>query len=221
MLTQLHQVTKFFSAKTLLGIALSGLILSALSASAIIKLDRKSLDAAMVYGMKNQKLGIAGILGPNWIENQDGALLNVYTPFMILATKTAHGNFPSRPAPSDLKTARKKYAKYVAFYGDPQNRLQVKFAVSFYGNSPSFAKGYEAHIEGFGRGKEFNLKPVKRFLDQIADPIQNGLTQGQYEAVNSYYFSFNDIAAMEEFKLVMESPSGPPVSFRVRTEQLY
>lgn len=190
-------------------------------ASAIIKMDNQSIDAAIVYGIKNQKASLSTLLGPNWIENEDGALLNIYTPFMVLATKAARGGFPSNPTKSDLKAARKKYGKYVAFYSDPQNRLEVKFAVSFYGNSPTFAKSYEARIEGFGRGKDYKLKPVKRYLDQIADPVKNGLTGGQYEAVNSYYFHFNDIANMEEFKLIMESPNGPPISFRIRTEQLY
>jgi hypothetical protein len=220
MVTQRHRQTKLFSTVLSLAVML-GLAGFSLPAWGIIPMDKQSIDAALVYGMKNQKASLSTLLGPNWIENEDGALLNVYTPFMVLATKASKGGFPSNPAKSDLQAARKKYGKYVAFYGDPKNRLEVKFAVSFYGNSPSFAKSYEARIEGFGRGKEFNLKPVKRYLDQIADPVKNGLTQGQYEAVNSYYFNFKDIANLEEFKLIMESPTGPPISFRIRTAQLY
>lgn len=220
MVTQWYRQTKLFS-RTISLVALIGLAGLSCSAWGIIPMDKQSIDAALVYGMKNQRASLSTLLGPNWIENEDGALLNIYTPFMVLATKATKGGFPSRPTKSDLQAARKKYGKHVAFYSDPQNRLEVKFAVSFYGNSPSFAKSYEARIEGFGRGKEFNLKPVKRYLDQIADPVKNGLSQGQFEAVNSYYFSFKDIANLEEFKLIMESPNGPPVSFRIRTAQLY
>lgn len=218
MLSHLQRLTKLFSILSITTLAMAvGMPL----ASAIIPMDTHNIDAAIVYGMKNQKLGIANILGPNWIENEDGALLNVYTPFMVLATKAARGNYPINPTKSDLKAARKKFGKYTAFYMDPNNRHEVKFAVSFYGDSPTFAKTYEARIEGTGRGKEFSLKPTKRYPDQIADPVKNGLTQGKYEAINSYYFKLSDVINLDEFRLILESPNGKPISFRIRGDRLY
>lgn len=198
------------------------LMASFLPAHALLKMDRKSIDAALVYGMKNQKSGLYNLLGTNWIEGEGGALLNVYSPFMMLAGKAAKGGYPSRPTKSDLDKARARFGKEVAFYSDPKNKVQVKFAVSFYGNTPDFAKSYTARIHGIGRGKEFDLKPAKQLLDQIADPISNP-TKGSaaYEAVNSYYFNFADIEDLQEYQLVLESPKAPPLTFRINNERLY
>jgi hypothetical protein len=199
------------------GAALCALVLgAALPAGAIIRLDSKSIDAALVYGMKHQKLGLSTLLGPNWVEGTDGALLNVYSPFMMVASKAAKAKFPMNPSKSDLKKAREKFGKEVAFYSDPKNRQQVKFSVSFYGNSLEFAKEYHARIVGFGRGKEFDIKPHKEILDQKADPAGN-----LYEGINAYYFNMADIEDLQEFRLVLESPKGNPVTFRLRNEKLY
>lgn len=185
-------------------------------AQALIKMESKTIDAALVYGMQNQKLGLAALLGPNWVEGDNGSLLNIYSPFMMLATKAAKAKLSDNPTKSDLKKAREKFGREVAFYSDPKNRVQVKFAVSFYGNSPEFAKGYSARIVGFGRGKEFDIKPAKQLLDLKADPAGT-----LYEGINSYYFNFADIENLQEFRLVLESPNGEPVSFRLKNEKLY
>jgi hypothetical protein len=192
-----------------------------ISALALVKMESRTIDAALVYGMQNQKYGLANLLGPNWIEGENGALLNVYSPFMMLATKAAKAGLSSNPGKSDLKKARNRFGRDVAFYADPKNRLQVKFAVSFYGNTPDFAKTYMARIVGFGRGKEFELKPIKQILDQKADPVQGGVSGAAYEAINSYYFNFAELEDLQEFKLVLQSPSGPPLEFRMKNERLY
>jgi hypothetical protein len=134
-------------------------------------MSTKAVNAALVYGMKNQKIGISNLLGANWVENADGALLNVYTPFMMIATKASRAKLSQNPSPSDLERARKHFARDVAYYSDANNRHMVKFAVSFYGDSPTFAKYYSARIVGIGRGQNYTLKPEKQILDQIADPL--------------------------------------------------
>jgi hypothetical protein len=181
----------------------------------------QSVNAALVYGMKGSRLNLSVLLGDNWIEGENGALLNVYSPFMMLATKAARAGLSTKPAKSDLDEARKRFGRDVAYYSDTKNRFQVKFLVSFYGKTPDFAKTYSAHIVGSGRGKEFNLKPVKQRLDQIADAMNNGLSAGGYEAINAYYFNFSDLQEMEEFKLQLDSPSGPPLEFRMKSARLY
>jgi hypothetical protein len=257
---------------------------------AVIDMSTKAVNAALVYGMKNQKLGISNLLGANWVENADGALLNVYTPFMMLATKASRAKLPQNPAPSDLDRARKHFARDVAFYSDPNNRIMVKFSVSFYGDSPSFAKYYSARIEGIGRGQNYTLKPEKQLLDQVADPLgietppsasmekakkeinmsqpSTGATglpysaeteasdkafaerlaelrgdkkaesdqqkkkaveekptqRGQhdlYAAINSYYFPLRTLVDLDEFQLILESPKGKPVTFRLNNAKLY
>ena len=181
----------------------------------------QSVNAALVYGMKGSRLNLSILLGDNWIEGENGALLNVYSPFMMLATKAAKAGLSTKPSKSDLDEARKRFGRDVAYYSDTKNRFQVKFLVSFYGKTPDFAKTYSAHIVGSGRGKEFNLKPVKQRLDQIADAMNNGLSAGGYEAINAYYFNFSDLQEMEEFKLQLDSPSGPPLEFRMKSARLY
>jgi hypothetical protein len=195
--------------------------LSASPALALVKMEPKSIEAALVYGMRNQKLGLAGILGPNWIEGENGALLNIYSPFMNIATKASKANFSSNPARSDLDKAKKRFAREVAYYSDAKNRLEVKFAVSMYGDSPGFAKTYLAKIVGFGRGKEFEIKPVKLKLDDIADSVPGGVAGASYEAVNGYYFNFSDLENLDEFTLLLESPTAPPIQFRMRNAKIY
>lgn len=252
---------------------LFSLLMTALPASALLKMETKTINAALVYGMKHQKEGISSILGNNWVENGEGALLNIYSPFMMLATKASRAGLSSRPTSSDLQQARKRFGKEVAFYSDTRNRLTVKFAISFYGPTPDFAKTYYARIEGIGRGKSFEVKPSRQALDQIADPIgkrtgatytplppvgstpadnttvetptnpdplaEPGSANGTkpaassqpviatapapplYEAINAYYFHLADIVDLQEFQLILESPKGPPLTFRLNNDRLY
>jgi hypothetical protein len=214
-----HRSAQRFMATALLG--LLGWGVTAGSALAWVKVDPpKSVNAALVYGMKGQRLTLSNLLGDNWIEGENGALLNVYSPFMMLATKAAKANLALKPAKSDLDKARTRFARDVMYYSDTKNHFMVKFAVSFYGNSPEFAKSYSAHIVGMGRGKEFNLKPDKQNLDQVADVIEGGQSAGNYEAINSYYFKFSDLTDLDEFSLQLESPTGPPLEFRMKSERL-
>jgi len=197
-------------------VAILLLTISTTPAAALVKMDSKAVDAALVYGMQHQKLSLSALLGPNWVESADGSLLNIYSPFMMLAAKASKAKLSSNPTKSDLQKARKRFGRDVAFYSDTKNRLQVKFAVNFYGDSPAFAKSYSAKIVGFGRGKEFEIKPIRQYLDQVADPAGN-----LFEGTNSYYFNMNDLADLQEFQLILESPNSPPVSFRLNNEKLY
>lgn len=217
-------VYRFFPLIRVVQIALlSGLIAccAAHPALAMVKMDSKAIDAALVYGMKNQKAGLVDVLGPNWIEGENGSLLNVYSPFMMLAAKASRSGLSKNPSKSDLEKARKRFARDVAYYSDSKNHFQVKFSVSFYGNTPDFAKTYMAKIVGFGRGKEFELRTVKQLLDQEADQISGGQDGYNYEAINAYYFNFSDLEDLQEFTLVLESPKGPPLEFRMKNERLY
>lgn len=222
-------ITKSFSCgplrliRPLSGLLLGGLIALSLAnpALALIKMDSQTVDAALVYGMKNQSLGLSTLLGPNWVEGDNGALLNIYSPFMMIATKAAKAGFSSNPAKSDLEQARKRFRREVAFYSDTKNRFKVKFAINFYGDRPEFAKNYEAKIVGFGRGKEFEIKPAKSTKDEIADAVTGGQSGSAYVAINSYYFNFADLENLSEFTLMLESPSGPPLKFNLKNDRLY
>lgn len=222
-------ITKSFSrgpfrlTRPLSGLLLGGLLSVFLSnpATALIKMDSQTVDAALVYGMRNQSLGLSSILGPNWVEGDNGALLNIYSPFMMISTKAAKAGLSSNPAKSDLEKARKRFRREVAYYSDTKNRFKVKFAISFYGDRPGFAESYEAKIVGFGRGKEFEIKPAKSSQDKIADSVSGGQSGSAYVAINSYYFNFADLENLDEFTLTLESPSGPPLKFNLKNDRLY
>lgn len=66
------------------------------SAQALIKMDAEGINLALKYGMQNSGMGLYSILGGNWIEGPGGALLNIYTPFMMLATEAARGGATPR-----------------------------------------------------------------------------------------------------------------------------
>ena len=194
----------------------------ALPSLAWVKMDsNEGINAALVFGMRNQHLSMSSLLGDNWIEGENGTLLNVYSPFMMLAAKATKAGFPVKPTKSDLEAARKRFARDVYYLSDTKNRIMVKFAVSFYGDKPDFAKTYFARIVGSGRGKDVTLKPEKQHLDDIADPISNGESSGKYEAINSYYFLMSDLLNVDEFTLYLESPNGAPLAFRMKSDRLY
>ncbi len=189
-------------------IALLTLTLTVQSTSpgyALIKMDREGIALALKYGMQNSGLGLYNLLGPNWIEGAEGALLNIYTPFMMLASKSARGGYPTSPAAEDIKSARKRYHRVIRTIRDIRNPVLVKFSVSMYGDSPDFAYRRVAYIEGIGRGKRFKLKPAKSIRQRTAMEIP-GTDIKPYEAINAYYFDFKTLQNMDEFKLIIEDP---------------
>ncbi|MEM0952432.1 MAG: hypothetical protein AAGI66_09880 [Cyanobacteria bacterium P01_H01_bin.74] len=189
----------------------------------IIPMNSENIDAALVYGMKNRGAGLYTLLGPNWIEGKEGALLNVYSPFMMLASKAAKAQFSRNPTKEDLKKARKRFRRDVAYFSDDKNPITVKFAVSFYGPSETFATQYAARIIGFGRGKQFELKPDKERRDKIADPTSGSITQETlFSAINAYYFKLSKLTSLEQFELrLINTITGKTLSFQLIADRLY
>jgi len=188
-------------------------------AGALTKMTPETIDEAFKYGLEHKGMGYVHLLGPNWIEGPAGALLNVYTPFMMIASKTYKSEFKANPSKETMVAIRKKFGREVAYYRDTRNRPLVKFAVSMTGDSPDFATHYTARIEGFGRGKVFSLKPKKDVRDKIADPVNVG-GKTLYEAVNGYYFPLNEIEHLDEYKLILTSPSAETLVFNIRNSRL-
>jgi hypothetical protein len=186
----------------------------------LIRIDKESIDLALRYGMTNQGLGLRNLLGENWIEGSDGVLLNIYTPFMMLASKAYHGNFPEEPSDADVKKARNRYARLISTLSDPHYKNQVKFSVSLYGDTPEFAGEYRARIEGFGRGRNFAIKPDRELRQKVATQDPEAKVK-PYEAINAYYFDFNNIVNLEDYQFIIESPGNPPITFRIRNDRIH
>lgn len=194
--------------------------LVSLPAMALVKIDKQSVNLALKYGMQNAGLGYSTLLGNNWMESGDGTLLNIYTPFMMIASKSYSGGFPSKPSEQDLKDARGRYGRLITQLTDPKNPLHVKFSVSLFGDDPAFAMGYQGWIEGFGRGKEFTLKPVRQ-LRQRSAYKDEGANVKPYEAVNAYYFNFGDLELLDDYQFILEDANGERTVFKIRNDRIY
>lgn len=192
-------------------------------ASALIRMDAEGINLALKYGMQNSGLGLFSLLGPNWIEGPEGSLLNIYTPFMMLATKAARGGYPTDPTDQDIKDARKRYYKTLRTIRSPREPLVVKFSVSLYGETPGFANALDARVQGIGRGKSFNIRPYRTLKQKKALEVPD-MDYKPYEAMNAYYFEFSQLENMDEFSLILTNPRQPeqaPIVFRVKRDKIY
>jgi hypothetical protein len=197
------------------------IMLGCLPAKSLVRMDNQSIDLALKYGMQNQNMGFSTLLGPNWIEGPKGMLVNVYSPFMLIAARAAQSGLPEAPTDKDIAMARNKLGKYIRDFRDPQIRHKIKFSVSFYGDTPDFGSKTSVYIEGFGRGKSFKLTPVKEIRDLKANLVNPQVASQKYEAYNAYYFDFDAIAVLEEYTLVVEQPGQSPVEFRIQNNVIY
>lgn len=205
-----------------LGLALSASVVLALPGWALTRMDAAGVNKALRYGMTQSGMGLMTLLGGNWQEGQEGTLLNIYTPFMVLAAKAARGGYPNSPTDDDVKNARKRYAKTIATIQDLKNPALVKFSVALTGEASDFAGFLKARIEGTGRGRTFLLRPTRQLPQKVATPVPNA-TIRPYEAINAYYFPLDTLMNMDAFRLILEDPRTPqaePLVFRIRTDRI-
>lgn len=239
--------TKNLSKKALL---LGFVLAQAIPAHCLVKMDSDSVNLALKYGMQNQNMGYYTLLGPNWMEGDNGTLLNIYSPFMLLAARAAKGGFPENPTDEDIQKARKKYQHEISHDLDPNGRLKIKFAVALYGDTPNFASEYRAWIEGIGHGKTFIIKPEQTVRQKQAhfykdtdtdvgdsakdakpkEPSAMGsvvntaggkASKNLYDAINAYYFSFNDLETLDEYQFDLQGPDGKIQTFRIKNKEIY
>lgn len=184
---------------------------------AIAKLrDAEAVNVAIKYGIQNKDGGIASVLGPNWIEGEDGSLLNIYTPFMLIATMASKKGVEGT-SKKEVDGVRKRLARVLGQLMDQRTPQQVKFSVAMYGDQPDFGTRYKAVIEGEGRGKTVRLNPVRAIPDKIANQNEDG---NLFEAINAYYFNYNDLENLETFRLILKSPDGEKI-FAVDNRKIY
>lgn len=189
------------------------LVLSAVSTPsfALTTLTNDTINDALRYGMENQGLDRSLFFGGNWREGANGALLNIYTPFIQIARLTANTNFSTSPTQEDVQAARTKLRRDIDYIWLHQN---VKFMISMYGDSPNFAGKYYAMIEGVGRGRKYTLYPTNSIVQYTADKDEQAVRM-PYTAVNSYVFNFDDIAVLDEYTLKLYGKGVEPVTFRI------
>ncbi|MBK8189237.1 MAG: hypothetical protein IPK79_02180 [Vampirovibrionales bacterium] len=214
-----------FSTRFLLSCLLAAvcvLLFAATPTRAMTRLDAAGVSKALRYGMSQSGMGLMSLLGGNWLEAADGTLLNIYTPYMLLAAKAARGGYPNNPGEDDVRHARKRYAGLISSIQSVRDPVTVKFSVALTGESAGFASGLKARIEGAGRGRAFQLRPTRQIQQKTAVAVPNVKIR-PFEAINAYYFSFEDLMNMDEFRLILEDPRAPqsePIVFRVRTDRI-
>lgn len=200
------------------------LVQNTMPVNAMVKMNGTGINKAIKYGMQRGRSGIIEVLGPNWVEKPDGTLLNVYTPFMLLAARVSRGGYPANPTPEEIKKARGRYARIIRTLRDERDPQGVKFVVAMFGPDDKFQRDMTARVEGIGRGHKFRLQPTKRIIDRFADPIAGGSGDvTEYQASNAYYFSVERLGNMDELDLILEKKDDPafqPIVFHLDMKRL-
>ncbi len=187
------------------------LMIGCTPAFSIVKLSNQTINDAVQYGMTNRSEDLQSFLDGNWIDGPDGALLNIYTPYIEIARSAAHHKSLGRPTPENIDKMRGYIDDDIDYIW---HHPIVKFLVSLYGDDPSFAKQYFAVIEGVGDGRSFKIYPENSIQQYLAHK-EADVTIHPYTAINAYHFNFDDIAPLDEFVLKLYGKGVQPVEFRI------
>ena len=215
----------FRLASLALSMALALACLTSLPTPALVLMDTYTINHAIRYGAIKQNSGYQGLLGPNWVLGKDGALLNVYTPYMVLAGKAMRLGLPKELDEATLKEAREKLGKELRYLNDAKEPKSTKMMLSLLGNEAAFHQGIEAKLVGKGRGRVYTLKPTKALVPKVASPLKlGGSAQASHEVVVSFYFKLADQLKLEgDYALVVTLPTAPddPWVFKLNNDVLH
>ncbi len=214
-----------FTHGLLAALLVSTLALATPAANALVPVDAKGINQAVRYGMERGHYGLSELLGPNWMERADGTLLNIYTPFMMIAANVAKGGHPANPTPKEIKKAHKMHSRVIRSMTNIRYQSEAKFVLSLYGDSNKFQRTIAAKIEGIGHGKTFTLKPSKRIIGRFAQPIDGDKkTATQWEGVNAYYFPMKTLLHLDEYDITFydyaEDSTMEPISFHINNNRI-
>lgn len=175
------------------------------SAHALVAMDAKGVNEAVRYGMERGRYGLAEVLGPNWMESSNGTLLNIYSPFMLVATQVAKSKYPANPTEKEFQKAKQRHGKIIRSVTNPRYPQEVKFVISMLGEGNKFHRTIAAKIEGIGHGKKFELKSSRRIIPNFATAVPGKVDENgdpaYYEAVNAYYFPVKTMQHLDEFDI--------------------
>ena len=194
------------------------------SAHALVLMDVVTINHAIKYGAVKQNSGYQGLLGPNWIVGENGTLLNVYTPYMMLAAKAMRLNLPAELTDADLKQARENLGKELRYLRDDKQTKTTKFMLSFLGEGSTFHKGITAKLVGRGRGRNYEVSPSKSLIPNAASPLAAGASRAaSHEAIVSFYFKLADQLKLEgDYQLIVTLPTqADPMVFTLNNDNLY
>jgi hypothetical protein len=187
-------------------------------------MDVATINHAIKYGAVKQNSGYQGLLGPNWVVGDNGTLLNVYTPYMMLAAKAMRLTLPTELSEPDLKKARELLGKELRYLRDDKQTKTTKFMLSLLGEGSTFHKGITAKLVGRGRGRNYELSPMKSLIPNSASPLTAGASRGSsHEAIVSFYFKLDDQLKLEgNYQLIVTLPTqAEPMVFTLNNDTLY
>jgi len=209
------------------------------TAHALIKLDPDSIKIAIKYGLDNKYSTSKSILGPNWMEGDDGVIINIFSPFIQLATKAKSQNVPGA-SEEDIILVKKRLGKQL---NEIQTRQEIRIIVQLVGDKEDFGKNYEAYIEEFIEKNENDAKdgdkevgfwlfkfkkhksaakitPNKEIRQDKAE-LDSYNPYHPYSCTNSYNFSFDKVNKLEKFNVVLKGPKDKQIKFLVEKNVIF
>ena len=204
--------------KIIILIAIS-ILLSPASSYAIIKIDDNSVDLAIKYGLKMKGNSVDYIMGPNWINDGNGRILNVYSPFIQLVMKSQNQGSTDNMQ-EDIKNIKIRLEKDITKI---KTKNEIRFIVSIYGDKEDFAQKYKAFIVDanlISDSIKSQIKPKKINNQKIAERDQFD-PKHPYSAINCYTFKFNDLANLKDYYFVIVSDNGDQVKYKINNAEIF
>ena len=209
------------------------------SANALIKLDPDSIKISIKYGLDNKYSTSKSLLGPNWMEGDDGIIINIFSPFIQLATKAKSQNVPGA-SEEDIMLVKKRLGRQLK---EIETRNDIRIIVQLVGDKEDCCKNYEAYIEevieedenpdkekkktkGFWIFK-FNKdrKPTKitpdREVRQDKAEMDRYNPYHPYYGTNSYNFNFNRVNKLDKFVFILKGPKDKKVIFPIEKNVIF
>jgi len=195
-------------------------VFSSLSSYALVKIDDNSVDLAINYGVKMKGSSIESTLGTNWVNDGNGRILNIYSPFIQVAMKTT-----SKPTTGDAQEDLKMIRNLLKYdITKIKNKNEIRFLVAIYGDSIDFAKNYKAYI--IETDKILNIKeqdkilPKKISVQKLAD--KDGFhPRHPFSAINCYTFKFDNLFKLKDYYFILVSDNKDEIKYKINNEEIF
>ncbi|MFH0702626.1 MAG: hypothetical protein V2B14_03700 [bacterium] len=190
---------------------------------ALIKIDDESVNLAIKYSIKMKGMPTRDILGSNWLSDETGRILNIYSPFIQIIMKSTNQGTSGNPE-EDIKNIKK-------ILNNSINKIKIKneirFIIAIYGDKEDFAQKYNAYIieadkyyspDKFSKNK---IKPKKINTQKIAE--RDGFHPAHpFSAVNCYVFKFDDILKLKSYYFVLTSENNEEIlKYKINNNEIF
>ena len=207
-------------------------------ANALINIDDESIKISIKYGLDNKYSTSKELLGPNWIEGENGVIISIYSPFIQLATKAKSQNVPGA-TDEDIILVKRRLGRQL---NQIKTRQDVRFIVQIVGDDPGFAQKFKAHIEEYienpdseeakkeGKGfwifKNKGPRKAKKITpgNEVKQPkaeLDHYNPVHPYSATNSYNFTFAQVDKYDKFYFVLTGADEKPIKFLIDKNAIF